>query len=113
MPAGIAMLVLAFLPRVLFYLSFIPGVVIGCVLLFIMCTQVAAGLTTAFTSMEQPYFDYALLIGLPILIGIMVAFLPAEVVATFPSKLRPILANGFVIGVLVSLLLEHVIFRTN
>lgn len=110
-PAGIAMLILAFLPRVLFYLTFIPGVVIGCILLFIMCTQIAAGLTTAFTAMEQPYFDYALLIGLPILIGIIVAFLPAEVTASFPTKLRPILANGFVMGVMVSLLLEHVIFR--
>lgn len=112
-PAGIVMLTLAFLPTVLFYLSFIPGVVIGCILLFIMCTQVAAGLTTAFTAMKQPYFDYALLIGLPILIGIMVAFLPAQVVASFPTKLRPILANGFVIGVMVSLLLEHVIFRSS
>ncbi|SDE00921.1 uracil-xanthine permease family protein [Sporomusa acidovorans] len=112
-PAGITMLALAFLPKVLFYLSFIPEVVIGCILLFIMCTQVAAGLTTAFTAMEQPYFDYALLIGLPILIGIMVAFLPAEVVASFPARLRPILANGFVMGVIVSLLLEHVIFRGN
>ncbi len=112
MPAGIVMLVLAFLPRALFYLSFIPAPVIGCILLFIMCTQVAAGLTTAFAAMEQPYFDYALLIGLPILIGIMVAFLPAEVLAAFPSPLRPILGNGFVVGILVSLLLEHVIFRT-
>jgi xanthine/uracil permease len=111
-PAGIAMLVLAFLPKVLFYLSFIPSVVIGCVLLFIMCAQVAAGLATAFSAMEQPFFDYALLIGLPILLGTMVAFLPAEVVSAFPAKLRPILANGFVTGVLVSLLLENVIFRT-
>lgn len=110
-PAGISMLALAFLPRVLFYLSFIPPVVIGCVLLFIMCTQVAAGLATAFSAMQQPYFDNALLIGLPILSGIMVAFLPAEIVSAFPVKLRPILSNGFVIGVLISLLLEHVIFR--
>ncbi|HEX3012476.1 MAG TPA: solute carrier family 23 protein [Syntrophomonadaceae bacterium] len=112
LPAGVAMLALAFLPRALFYLSFIPEVVIGCILLFIMCTQVAAGLTTAFAAMEQPYFDNALLIGLPVLIGIMTAFLPAETVAGFPVQLRPILSNGFVIGVLVSLLLEHVIFRT-
>ncbi|SFM28197.1 uracil-xanthine permease family protein [Pelosinus propionicus] len=110
-PAGIAMLTLAFFPTILFYLSFIPGVVIGCILLFIMCTQVAAGLTIAFTAMEQPHFDYALLIGLPILIGIMVAFLPVEVAASFPPILRPILANGFVMGVIVSLMLEHVIFR--
>jgi len=110
-PAGIVMLVLAFLPRFLFYLSFIPGVVIGCILLFIMCTQVAAGLTTAFAAMEQPYFDNSLLIGFPILTGIMVAFMPVEAIAAFPAPLRPILGNGFVIGILVSLVLEHIIFR--
>lgn len=49
---------------------------------------------------------------MPILTGILVAFLPADVVSAFPSHLRPILGNGFVMGVLVSLLLEHVIFRT-
>jgi xanthine/uracil permease len=112
-PTAVAMLILAFLPKTLFYLSFIPEVIIGCVLLFIMCTQVAAGLTTAFAAMEQPYFDYALLIGLPILTGIMVAFLPAEIISSFPSNLRPILGNGFVIGILVSMLLEHVIFRNS
>ncbi|WP_046498356.1 uracil-xanthine permease family protein [Syntrophomonas zehnderi] len=112
-PAGIIMLALAFTPRILFYLSFIPGVVIGCVLLFIMCTQVAAGLAAAFSAIKQPYFDYALPIGLPILIGIMVAFMPAEVLAAFPAAVRPILGNGFVMGVLVALLLEHMIFSNS
>ena len=111
-PAGVIMLLLAFLPRTLYYLSFIPEVVIGCILLFIMCTQVAAGLSSAFAAMQEPVFDHALLIALPILTGILVAFLPADVVSAFPSHLRPILGNGFVMGVLVSLLLEHVIFRT-
>ncbi len=110
-PTGIIIMLLAFSPRLVYYLSFIPGVVIGCVLLFTMCSQVAAGLSTAFSAMQEPYFDYALLIGLPILVGVMVAFLPAEIVAAFPSHLRPILSNGFVVGVLVSLLLEHVIYR--
>lgn len=110
-PAGLIMLLLAFLPRTLYYLSFIPEVVIGCILLFIMCTQVAAGLSSAFAAMEEPVFDHALLIALPILTGVLVAFLPADVVSAFPSTLRPILGNGFVMGVLVSLLLEHLIFR--
>jgi xanthine/uracil permease len=38
-------------------------------------------------------------------------FFTPSVVVSFPSHLRPILANGFVIGVLVSLLLENVIYR--
>lgn len=113
-PAGIAMLILAFLPQVLFYLSLIPAVVIGCVLLFTMCTQVAAGLTVAFEAINKPgtsQFDNALLVGLPLLVGVIVAFLSPEVVATFPASLRPIFSNGFVVGVICSFILEHVIYR--
>ncbi|NLB87797.1 MAG: purine/pyrimidine permease [Syntrophomonadaceae bacterium] len=114
-PTGVALLILAFLPALLFYLSFIPKVVIGCVLLFTLCTQVAAGLMSSLEALEksyQPRFDSSLLIALPILVGIVVAFLPADITATFPPTLKPILSNGFVMGVVVSLLLEHVIFRS-
>lgn len=114
MPAGIALLLLAFLPRVLFYLSYIPSVVIGTLLLYIMCTQVAAGLTAAFDALKalgEPRFDNALVIGLPILAGVIVAFLPQAVTSTFPVTLQPVLGNGFVVGIILALLLEHVIFK--
>jgi xanthine/uracil permease len=113
-PAGVAMLVLAFLPQVIFYLSFIPAVVIGCVLFYTMCTQVAAGLMTAFDALKElgePRFDNALLISLPILTGVIVSFLPQEITASYPYSLRPILSNGFVVGIVTSLVLEHTIGR--
>lgn len=113
-PTSLALLLLAFLPRVLFYLSFIPSVVIGTVLLYIMCTQVAAGLTTAFDALQElgePRFDNLLVLGLPILAGIIVAFLPPAVTTTFPTTLQPVLSNGFVVGIVLALLLEHVVFR--
>lgn len=114
MPAGIAMLMLAFLPRIIFYLSFIPSVVIGCILFYTMCTQVAAGLMTAFDALNElgePRFDNALLISLPILMGVIVSFLPPEITASYPYSLRPILSNGFVVGIVTSLVLEHTIGR--
>lgn len=114
-PTATALFILAFIPALLFYLAFIPTVVIGCVLLFTMCTQVAAGLMSSLEALEksnEPRFDSGLLIAFPILVGIIVAFLPADITATFPSTLKPILSNGFVMGVVVSLLLEHVIFRS-
>jgi len=112
-PAGIIMLVLSFMPGALVCLSFIPSVVIGAILLYIMCSQVAAGLITAVSDMEEPDFDYLLIIAFPVLAGVTIAFLPDEVTSTFPSGLKPILANGFVVGVLVSLLFEHLIFRNS
>lgn len=113
-PAGVAMLALAFLPRIIFYLSFIPSVVIGCVLFYTMCTQVAAGLMTAFDALKdlgEPRFDNALLISLPILMGMIISFLPQEITASYPYSLRPILSNGFVVGIVTSLVLEHTIGR--
>ena len=115
MPTAISFAHISILTALLFYLSFIPKVVIGCVLLFTLCTQVAAGLMSSLEALEkshQPRFDSALLIALPILVGVIVAFLPADITATFPPTLKPILSNGFVMGVVVSLLLEHVIFRS-
>lgn len=112
LPAGMAMLMLAFLPRIIFYLSFIPAVVIGCVLFYTMCTQVAAGLMTAFDALNElgePRFDNALMISLPILMGVIVSFLPQEITASYPYSLRPILSNGFVVGIVTSLVLEHTI----
>ncbi|MGI5911925.1 MAG: uracil-xanthine permease family protein [Syntrophomonadaceae bacterium] len=113
-PAAIALLILAFMPRVLFYISCIPSVVIGTLLLYIMCTQVAAGLTAAFDALDklgEPHFDNTLVISLPILAAIIVAFLPQEVTASFPITLQPVLSNGFVVGIVLALLLEHIIFR--
>ena len=56
-------------------------------------------------------FTGALTIGLPIMLALVVAFLPAEVSNMLPAVLRPIVGNGFVMGVIVVMLLEHVVFR--
>jgi xanthine/uracil permease len=56
-------------------------------------------------------FNGALTIGLPIMLALVVAFLPAEVSSVLPAVLRPIVGNGFVMGVIVVMLLEHVVFR--
>ncbi len=111
-PAGVIMLLFSFIPGLLFWLNFIPDVVIGSVLLFIMCTQVAAGLLVAFSGMRDISFDYLLLIAFPVLSGLIIAFLPAGSLESLPSGLRPVLGNGFVVGITVSLVLEHLIFRS-
>lgn len=113
-PAALALFVLAFLPRVIFYLSHIPSVVIGTLLLYIMSTQVAAGLLAAFDALDmtgKSRFDNTLIISLPILAAVIVAFLPKTVTATFPITLQPVLSNGFIVGIVLAMLLEHLIFR--
>lgn len=113
LPAAVIVGLLAFLPAALGLVSSIPSVVIGCVLLYILTSQVSAGLLVAFERQDggRFQFDDGLVIGLPVLLGTIVAFLPAEVLATFPTILKPTLGNGFVVGVVAALALEHVILR--
>jgi xanthine/uracil permease len=81
------------------------------VLLYLMAAQVAASFQMSGAATAAKDFNGALTIGLPIMLSLVISFMPAEVTAIIPSFLRPILGNGFVMGVIVVLLLEHVIFR--
>ena len=71
----------------------------------------AAAFQMSGTAEAAKDFNGALTIGLPIMLALVVAFLPAEVSSMLPAALRPIVGNGFVMGVIVVMLLEHVVFR--
>lgn len=110
--AGILM-ACSFSPAAVAYMSAIPGLIIGCVLFYILANQVAAGLSVATTGKEPFSFQMGLSLGIPVLLGTLLSFLPGAIVAEFPAFFRPIVGNGFVMGVLASLLIEHVLFRIN
>lgn len=110
-PAALGLLVFSFSPAAIAFTGSIPSVIIGAVLVYVMCSQVSAGLLVAFGSGERFSFDSGLIIGLPLMLGIIVAFLPVEVLNTFPASIRPVLGNGFVVGVLAVLILEHLIYK--
>lgn len=109
-PAALVMLALSFSPAVIGIIGGVPPVVIGSVLIYILCSQVAAGLMVAFESEKTFQFSSGLTIGLPVLAGSIIAYLPQEVVNTFPTFLRPVLGNGFVVGVVMAILMEHLVF---
>ena len=109
-PAALMMLALSFSPAVIGFIGGVPPVVIGSILIYVLCSQVAAGLMIAFESEKTFQFNSGLIIGLPILAGSIIAYLPSEVVNTFPTLLRPVLGNGFVVGIVMALLLEHLVF---
>ncbi|HBB18019.1 MAG TPA: xanthine permease [Syntrophus sp. (in: bacteria)] len=112
-PASAIIGLLAFFPAAIGIIAYVPSVVIGCVLIYILSSQIAAGLVVAFQGEGKDRFDIngGLAIGLPVLLGTVVAFLPGTVIDTFPLALKPILGNGFVVGVAAALALEHVIFK--
>ncbi len=113
LPAAAVMGVLAFFPAATGFVANVPSVVIGAVLAYVLASQVAAGLLLAYRDVGEEGFRFenGLVIGLSVLIGTMVAFLPDQTLNTVPSFLRPLLGNGFVVGVLSALVLDHVVFR--
>ncbi len=99
------------MPPVISFLGTVPQVVVGGILLYIMCSQLAAGLIMVTETEEGFNFENGLVMGLPLMLSIIISFLPNSVLNTFPVLLRPILGNGFVVGVVVVLIMEHLIFR--
>ena len=113
LPAAAIMVILSFFPAATGFVANVPNVVIGAVLAYVLTMQIAAGLFVALRDAEGGGFQFenGLIIGLSILLGTMIAFLPEQILSTLPSFLRPVLGNGFVVGVVTALLLDHVILR--
>ncbi len=111
LPAAIAMIVLALFPQAVAMLLTIPQPIMGIVLLFLMATQVAAGFEVIHSSKAVLSFKDGLILGLPIMLTIILSFAPQEAMAVVPSLLRPIVGNGFVMGIIAVLLLEHLILK--
>jgi len=106
-PASVVLLLMSFSPAVLGVASAIPPTVVGCILIYTLSGQVAAGLSAAFVGGTFTFED-GLVIGLPLLAGTVVAHLPQAVVAEFPAFLRSVVGNGFVVGVVAVLLLDRI-----
>jgi xanthine/uracil permease len=106
---GVILIVAAFVPKLAAVLSLIPAPVVGAALFVAMGVQVGAGLGIVATG-EMIGRDY-FVVGLPVLLGTCVGFLPENMLTSLPVGVRVIFGNGLVIGILLVLLLEHVVLR--
>ena len=110
-PAGLVLIAISMSPFALGYLGSIPGPVIGVVLAFVMASQISAGLMMSHQNSAVKTFEDGMVVGVPLLIGVLVSFLPDAVASGFPAIIAPIITNGFVMGVLTVLILEHLVYR--
>lgn len=108
LPPGIGLMACAFVPQLIALLSAIPNTVIGVILLYLMGTQLAAALQMTAATGSTLSFDDCLVVGLPLMMALLFSYIPMQVV---PSILRPIIGNGFVMGVITVMILEHIVFR--
>ncbi|MDR2861885.1 MAG: purine/pyrimidine permease [Syntrophobacterales bacterium] len=106
-PAGIGLLLCAFFPPFISFLSGIPNVVLGSILLYLMASQLAAGMQMLVNEKAIYDFSTGLVVGLPLMVAIIISFAPADAINQIPALIRPILGNGFVMGIITVILMER------
>jgi len=113
-PAGIVMMAIAFLPSLITAFQAIPTLITGCLVIFLMASQFSAALSLFLTlDIDSTYaFQTGIIIGAGILVGVAVTFMPESVLTDIPIAIRPIFGNGFLIGVIIIMVMEHLIYRT-
>ena len=99
----------AFIPKLAALLSLVPNPVVGAALCVAMGGQMGVGISTV-ASQELTSRDY-FVVGLPVLLGSLVGFLPQHLFDTLPGPIQVFVANGLVTGIFLVLLLEHLLLR--
>lgn len=108
---AILLVATAFIPGLVRRLLLIPDIVMGTVLLYVMTVQLSAGLQMIIRDNVVAAFNDGVSIGLAMMVAITISFMPVEMAKEVPAILRPVLSNGFVMGVLIMLVMEHLVFR--
>jgi xanthine/uracil permease len=106
---ALLIIAIAFFPYIAAFLATLP-LEVAYASLFIPFSQML-GFGIRDLMGQEPSQRNLMVIGLSLMVGIGLMFLPAESFASAAPWLRNIVANGLIVGLLLCLLLEHVIFR--
>lgn len=107
-PATVLLFLCAFWPDAVWWLTNIPNPVIGVILLFLMGTQLAASFEMLHSTKSVSNFADGLTIGLPLMLAMLFQLMPRGIV---PAVIEPLVGNGFAMGVIAVIVMEHVINR--
>lgn len=110
-PMGVLMIFIAFMPFLVQGLLYIPAAAMGAIFFYLMAAQLGAGLQMLVKEKTVTGYNSSLIIALPLMVSLLIVFAPATVIDSIPLFIRPILGNGFVMGVIMVFFLEHVLFR--
>ncbi|MDU4960983.1 MAG: solute carrier family 23 protein [Sporomusaceae bacterium] len=106
LPAAAVMLLIACSPAVIQAFLLIPPAVTGTLLLYMLCSQIAGGLGLLTPYLQTFQQEAGMIVGVSLLLGTGIAFLPAAAAEAVPALWRPLLTNGFVVGVTAAVVLE-------
>ena len=83
----------------------------GALLLYVLSSQMSAGLEMLVREKAINSFTSGIIVGVPLMIALVISNAPADTFNAAGDLLRPIVGNGFVMGLIAVLLLEHVILK--
>jgi xanthine/uracil permease len=106
---GIILALAAFSPKLAALLSLVPAPVVGAALCVALGGQVGVGISVV-ASQRLTFRDY-FVVGIPLLLGSMVGFLPQNLFDALPGSLHVFIANSLIVGIAVVLFLEHLLLR--
>ena len=109
---GGIMIICAFVPKLWAVLTAIPSSVVGAVLFVTLSSQLMAGMTVIMSGKKQIERREYFTVGFPVLLGTIIAFLPKPFFDLFPATIASVVSNGLVMGLVFSLLSEHLLFRS-
>jgi len=106
---GVILVIAAFIPKLAALLALVPSPVVGAALCVAMGGQVGVGISMV-ASKKLTSRDY-FVVGIPLLLGSMVGFLPRNLFDTLPGSLQVFVANSLIVGIGLVLILEHLLLR--
>jgi uracil permease len=106
---GILFILAAFIPKLAVSFALVPAPVVGAALCAALGIQIGAALEIIIGSGIEQRSYY--IVGVPVVLGTLIGFLPQSIVNELPQALRVFLGNGFMFGIVLVLFLEHVLIR--
>lgn len=106
---GLLVTAAAFFPKVAAALTLIPSAVVASALCVAMAGQLGAGLAVIAAGRTLAARDY-FVVGIPVLVGTLLAFLPQSFIVSLSGMGRVFLGNGLVSGIVLVMFLEHGVF---
>ena len=108
---GLLLMALAFFGKPAALLNAVPDAVVAAAIL--ASVGAATGLSIKIINRgPEPMTDRDyMVVGLPILLGVLASQMPESFLEYLPTALRPIAGNGLIVGVVMVLLLEHLLLR--
>lgn len=108
---GALLIICSAVPQSLSIFSYIPTVIMGSSMFYIMCIQLGAGFQMMVSKKAVVDFGTMITISFPIIVSIFISFAPIEYKNAIPNVLQPVLSNGFVMGIISVLILDNTLCR--